>query len=201
MNQNNQSQIIDNISNEDLSDFFTKNRDILILPIEVEKSADTFKVLYSRWNKYFKLIKETEWLSDSLSIIKSCSRFIKNAVTSYFSGDLLKANIAIKNLLKKMSNSQCICFLEDNYIDTEALHWFRARISDYTPLTSVDMKHIPFNKRSKITNQRYSINGIPCLYLGNSALVCWEELNRPTPDALWINRYMPVQAYQPVFKV
>lgn len=41
-----------------------------------------------------------------------------------------------------------------------------------------DMFHIPYDKRSKIGNQRYSVSGMPCLYLASSSYVCWEELGR-----------------------
>lgn len=41
---------------------------------------------------------------------------------------------------------------------------------------------IPLNKRNVINNQRYSINGFPCLYLGTSLYVCWEETRRPDLD-------------------
>jgi hypothetical protein len=39
--------------------------------------------------------------------------------------------------------------------------------------------HIPFEKREIVKRQRYSIPGLPCLYLGSSLYVCWEELDRP----------------------
>lgn len=41
-----------------------------------------------------------------------------------------------------------------------------------------EMFHIPYNKRHLITNQRFSLSGIPCLYLGSSSYICWEELGR-----------------------
>jgi len=41
-----------------------------------------------------------------------------------------------------------------------------------------DMFHIPYDKREKIGNQRYSVSGMPCLYLASSSYVCWEELGR-----------------------
>ena len=199
--QNDQVQLIQAISDEDLKKFFIDNYDVLMLPIEVDKSADVFSTLYSRWDSFYDLVKNTVWLVDSLPTIKAYGRTIKNAVNSYFAGDLLKASTLIKNLLKNVVNCYQVSYIEDNFIDSESLQWFRARTSNYTPLTSSDMKHIPFNKRSIITNQRYSINGIPCLYLGSSAFVCWEELNRPTPDSLWINRYMQKQSYNSVFKI
>lgn len=40
------------------------------------------------------------------------------------------------------------------------------------------MFHIPYDKRNKVGNQRYSVSGMPCLYLASSSYVCWEELGR-----------------------
>ena len=41
-----------------------------------------------------------------------------------------------------------------------------------------EMFHIPYDKRNLIGNQRFSISGTPCLYLGGSSYICWEELGR-----------------------
>jgi len=55
---------------------------------------------------------------------------------------------------------------------------------EYYMYDSGNMFHIPFNKRNLVTNQRYSIPGFPCLYLGTSLYVCWEELNRPDLETI-----------------
>lgn len=52
-----------------------------------------------------------------------------------------------------------------------------------------DIFHVPFDQRHKVGNQRYSIAGLPCLYLGSSIWICWEELNRPELDSIWISRF------------
>ena len=41
-----------------------------------------------------------------------------------------------------------------------------------------EMFHIPYNKRNLVGNQRFSLSGLPCLYLGGSSYICWEELGR-----------------------
>ena len=41
-----------------------------------------------------------------------------------------------------------------------------------------EMFHIPYEKRHLVGNQRFSLSGIPCLYLGGSSYICWEELGR-----------------------
>ena len=41
-----------------------------------------------------------------------------------------------------------------------------------------EMFHIPYDKRNLVGNQRFSLSGLPCLYLGGSSYICWEELGR-----------------------
>ncbi len=61
--------------------------------------------------------------------------------------------------------------------------FFRMRASNsYDLYETREMFHIPFEKRNLASNQRYSISGYPCLYLGSSAYGCWEELHRPNLD-------------------
>lgn len=56
-------------------------------------------------------------------------------------------------------------------------------------LSRKDIFHVPFEKRHLVHNQRYSIAGLPCLYLGSSIWVCWEELGRPELDTVLVSRF------------
>jgi hypothetical protein len=56
-------------------------------------------------------------------------------------------------------------------------------------LSRKDMFHLPFEKRRMVKNQRYSIAGLPCLYLGSSIWICREELGRSSLDSLSISRF------------
>ncbi|WP_142309219.1 hypothetical protein, partial [Bacillus pseudomycoides] len=57
--------------------------------------------------------------------------------------------------------------------------FYKMRIgTDYTYKRD-EMFHIPFQLRGKVATNRYSIPGIPCIYLGITPLACWEELNKP----------------------
>jgi hypothetical protein len=49
--------------------------------------------------------------------------------------------------------------------------------------------HIPFDLRHQVTRQRYSIPGLPCLYLGGSVFICWEELGRPSFESIHLARF------------
>jgi hypothetical protein len=48
-----------------------------------------------------------------------------------------------------------------------------------------DFSHIPFEKLHIVRPQRYSVPGVPMLYLGSTLLACWEEMGRPDPRTLW----------------
>lgn len=52
-----------------------------------------------------------------------------------------------------------------------------------------DLFHIPFEKRHLVGRQRYSIPGLPCLYLGSTLYVCWEEMGRPPFHSLYAARF------------
>lgn len=72
-------------------------------------------------------------------------------------------------------------YIADLAINHEAIgiRLYKARKPEsYYPFTNDEMFHIPYDKRKKVGNQRFSISGLPCLYLGSSTYVCWEEMER-----------------------
>jgi len=71
-------------------------------------------------------------------------------------------------------------------------HLYRARPMGSDPLATLnldDIFHMPFDLRHKVSSQRYSVPGLPCLYLGGSLWICWEELGRPTFHNLQVSRF------------
>lgn len=64
---------------------------------------------------------------------------------------------------------------------------------EFETLNRGDIFHVPFEKRRFVGNQRYSIAGLPCLYLGSSLWICWEELGRPALDSIWVSRFRIVR--------
>jgi hypothetical protein len=52
-----------------------------------------------------------------------------------------------------------------------------------------DLFHVPFENRNLVNNSRYSIAGLPCLYLGSSTWICWEELDRPELSGCIFSRF------------
>ena len=59
--------------------------------------------------------------------------------------------------------------------------------------TRPDLFHIPFEKRHLVTRQRYSLPGLPCLYLGGTLYMCWQELGRPNFDSVYYARFKTAQ--------
>jgi hypothetical protein len=60
-------------------------------------------------------------------------------------------------------------------------------------LSRKELFHVPFEIRHRVQNQRYSIAGLPCLYLGSSTWICWEELGRPDLDRVFVSRFRIVE--------
>lgn len=66
---------------------------------------------------------------------------------------------------------------------------YRIRTGSLAPYSREHLFHIPFELRHIVATQRYSIPGLPCLYLGSSLWGCWEELGRPDFNKLHIARF------------
>jgi hypothetical protein len=111
---------------------------------------------------------------DHLTYIKKLSDGIYQAVIDYYDGNVLKAMNTFNNALVS---------IKYEYIKTETLilegkSFFRARINYNKSFTRSDLFHVPFQLRHIVSTNRYSIPGLPALYLGDSTYVCWEEFNR-----------------------
>lgn len=185
------------MTEEYIRNLFNDNKEILFLPVEVSSGNKVYPTLFALWQEYIKFLKRTPKLSDCISEAEFQIEQLKKCVDSYFTGNFYAADKAIKTILTRISqreNSSIITNLFDLYIDNESHQWFRARQGASTDnFMRNDMKHVPYSLREKVGNTRYSISGIPCLYLGNSIYACYREIKKPIDDQMWINRYVPQQ--------
>lgn len=70
--------------------------------------------------------------------------------------------------------------------------FYRARVrqkNDPFIFNRQQIFHRPFEERSKIETQRYSIAGLPSLYLSNNTYLCWEETGRPPIDSIRFSKF------------
>ncbi len=70
---------------------------------------------------------------------------------------------------------------------------YRIRIADPSAdIRRSDLFHIPFQLRDRTGLQRFSLPGLPCLYLGRSLFACWEELGRPPMAGIWASQFRAI---------
>lgn len=72
---------------------------------------------------------------------------------------------------------------------------YRVRKSDSVLRERKDLFHIPFKLRHRVSAMRFSVSGLPCLYLGTSIFVCWQEMGKPDFDKLYISSFISNNDY------
>ncbi|QFJ53930.1 hypothetical protein [Pseudobutyrivibrio xylanivorans] len=138
-----------------------------------------------------------------INAIRTDGGIIKNCISRYYAGDIATATKRIGSLLERIilddKNGFIKSDIDKNYcsrlcanypflninlsseqikrmLDNE-LTFFRARKEYFTDYS--EMYHIPLDKRDLVGTERFSVPGIPCLYLGTSVYDVWLEMGRP----------------------
>lgn len=127
---------------------------------------------------------------------------IKLALQAYFEGNATDAHKTINNIINRQDIKQLLYNLK---YDMKAFVWqrdlksqydnkhkllFRIRTSNNELINKNDIFHVPLADRHLVDTYRYSIKGIPCLYLGESLIVCWEEKERPPFASTYASKYV-----------
>lgn len=185
---------------EDLNDLFKFiiDEDDLTLPFTVE--TDILNDFKDKCQIYFNLLNDYVDDNDS-ELSKRISRRLDKITEIYFgifdslshflSGDIKSAYDSFDKTFSDDVTSRYIHHISTplNKICNKSTPLFRVRKS-ISPVTDRrDMFHIPFSKRHLVNAQRYSVAGLPCLYLGSSLYVCWLEMDKPDFDKLYISSY------------
>jgi hypothetical protein len=66
---------------------------------------------------------------------------------------------------------------------------YRIRIGKLESFSRGDLFHVPFELRNRVSSQRFSIPGLPSLYLSGSLWACWEEMKRPDFHTFQASRF------------
>lgn len=180
-----------------------------ILPRVVEKDSDYIKELSAVLKKYYDFMCSKVAFKDEINLLNEIECNINRincAIKNYYRGDIVKSKLLVSEILEQFKSDDENFFiselnksyafrgaapffdLQTNYyqqlysevyteMNEEPLSFYRARIDKVED--RCDMLHIPFDKRGLIANQRFSIGGIPCIYLGTTSYVCWQELEKP----------------------
>lgn len=158
-----------------------------------ENMIDYLEKEFKDYQELLKKLSEknlVEELKKHLKDIENvCSNFILS-LKNYQKGFIESAYIDFK---KSMYILKPTLFPKqwDIYNMNEVIHtpYYRARKGSNQTFTKAQMFHLPFSKREFSNNQRFSVPGLPCLYLSNSIYVCWEELNRPPINTFQVSRF------------
>lgn len=121
---------------------------------------------------------------------------IKNVNSS-----ILSAITNLKQANSQEAYSQICKFIRD---EKDNINWpiytldsniplVRLRYSDSDLIFRRDIFHIPYSLRHNVSQQRFSIPGVPCLYLSGCAFTAWLELNKPNFSNLWCAGFRATQ--------
>lgn len=116
---------------------------------------------------------------------------IQSSLESFLSGDIKSAYDHFDITFSDHSTIQHIHRITEplSVFCNDNKPLFRVRKSEKSLTSRSEIFHIPFSIRHYVDAQRYSVAGLPCLYLGTSLYVCWQEMNKPDFDKLYISAF------------
>lgn len=171
---------------------FLFNINNISLPIVIENDCCFKTELHNTFSTIKNGLTSYNAPKNILKIYYKYSNKIIDSVNEYYKGNIVKANIMVKSLLDDccLDNKLAITKIKDSIAfkvvinrkrkNNKEIQFFKARLSDeITTFKSNDMYHIPINKRSITNSCRFSIPGLPCMYIGNTSYVCWLEMGCP----------------------
>ncbi len=167
------------------------------LPMDrLEEDFEKFlRELFEKFIIQVDLLTGNDWVTAQLkanrSTIEELCESIISALGYYYDGAPHKAYSQFSLEINKF-----LPWLEEwrNPMNTneELQYLYRVRLGNLSDYSRRDLFHIPFEKRHLVGPMRYSISGLPSLYLGGSIWICWEELSRPRFEDMQISRYRAV---------
>ena len=78
----------------------------------------------------------------------------------------------------------------DKMSSMQSVRLYRMRSSAEEKLDRGGIFHVPFEKRHEVATQRFSIPGLPCLYLGGSLFTCWREFRRASLETMHVASFV-----------
>lgn len=149
--------------------------------------------LNETFGKYLQLLttiddEHKELVSRSMDKISNTCASIIQTNDLVFRGQSSKANALFANIMECLK--EYLLPKDKNVVITDLdTHLFKARKVLEKDFGINDMFHVPFEKRYTTKTNRFSISGVPCLYLSNSIYTCWEELDRPLFSQMAISKF------------
>lgn len=163
--------------------------DNFMIPFRVKYDNEYFSTLQGKFSLLIDKLTEKQAPIYLIDIAKDYCTKIISAIDFYYKGDIIQSHSIVADLIEDcclnndfaVSNiNDSIAFPQVQDVSKSEVQFFRARLNENViDYPAEEMLHIPFNKRSIVKSERFSIPGLPCLYLGNTSYVCWIEMGRP----------------------
>ncbi|QKJ32865.1 RES domain-containing protein [Mucilaginibacter mali] len=158
------------------------------LPIEQPDGLSFKQTITHKIREFGEIVDSSEDLSEPVNgmtlnpeIFKKRNKILREGILDtieiYYTGNL---HGAYNRLAKFMKDANTDGYLNKEMFAQVDSSFFRIRKHNGNfPLTRPELFHIPFDLRGKVATQRYSIPGLPSLYISNSIYTAWEEMRRP----------------------
>lgn len=162
------------------------SKDDYQLPIRWD-GKDFYATLYKHLKDYREDIEKNCDNPNLCAEVKAVCRGICFAVDHSFKGYPEKAYKSFEAVMEVLRKYPLLINKED--INKKPLYRVVDAGSAAVPKRQ-RVFHVPFNMRSKMSTQRYSIPGFPSLYLGTSLELCLMEIGKdPQRDYVCVSRY------------
>ena len=112
------------------------------------------------------------------SAVEQCGLNLLHSLDHSLNGRMVEAFKALRLALGEVSDEMKRQEASWN-CDIDKRLLYRVRQGLHGRLSREQLFHIPFEERYRVPPHRYSILGLPCLYLSGSLYTCWEEMGRP----------------------
>lgn len=196
----------------ELSQFFKSIYRHRHLKLPLTKKEDLVTDFIARCDVYNSHLKEyatqeKDQLAELIPEILETSSEVQNCIaltmTSFLSGNI---KLAYDTFDKTFSNRNIYKHLRRISVPLSNLcndkkPLFRVRKSEKPLDKRKDLFHIPFSKRHLVSAQRYSVAGLPCLYLGTSIYICWQEMDKPDLGKLFISSFITTNSKSQVLNL
>jgi hypothetical protein len=163
---------------------------IFKFPLEVSSYFPThLNQLLSRYLETITAIDDeyAAIIRENLPAIRDTCDNLQQATHAVFNGNTARAYEIFSQTVSRLE--PFLLYPNKNAVEMNPMRLFKARRTLDGEFGLGEMFHVPFEKRYEITTTRFSLPGVPCLYLGNSIYTCWEELDRPSFSQMPVSRF------------
>ena len=170
-----------------------------VLDLPRKRTVDDYEVFLENWfEEYLSALTGLEGgdlvieeLRSNRDVVNQLCTAIRSAMHEYFLGYPARAYLVLSGAL-----NSTLPWLWKLGTKTDVSHHltylYRIRMGGPAEYDRPDLFHIPFEKRHLVKSQRFSIPGLPSLYLGGSTWLCWEEMSRPAFDTIQVSRFSAI---------